>query len=795
MAINDSDEFVQNTIRKTNLILNNLSEEQRKLYETDAKFRTKITIQSIKQVEDEMVKSIKVAALTRNRIDAENRAAEYKAYKETQEKKLKALEEERASIIENSNLSEREKKLELQLNQESMKGVLEHWEQVKRKQEDSEKAAKVYQKTEEKMLGYREVHQRKLRKLEDDLSEKQIKTAQLRAAYETAEEWEKEGAKKELEEAEKEEQKARNALAAEELGESLKKSLTGALDKLTNAVDSSLTSLAGYQSGMMARLQGSNSDFDDMVNLVRQNLRGNPLLKQKDVLDNLQKLTDKGIAYDLEQRAFLATVSNKIATTFDALDGTLTRLIRLQQADTTAARLGLEANLTRMLNAMFSDTSYLSDVYDSVSSAILDANSQLSRENSVAFEYTVQKWLGALYSLGASSNMVESIAKGINLLGTGDVSALAGNETLQTLLAMSASKAGLPYAELLIDGLDSSETNKLLRGMFEYLKEIAENSDNQVVKAAYGNIFGLSLSDIAAIQNLSQGEIENIFSQTLDYGGAMSELTYQLGQVASRVPLGERIKNVFDNAMFSVASSIFESAPQYVTYMITDAINQVTGGIPIPSPFVFGTGFDLSGFTVEGIIKNAIVGINLLGQIGPILGNMMSSDGTSLWSWGGEPGYNTRGSEFINIRSGAQRSTSSSTYIGSRSSSDMKSSSISSAFEEGNEIKSASGQDEEEFVKAAPALDKGGAELWSKWVNGIAEKFEEKPLAVKIMSAESTIPVVMVLGGSGTDVEANYTMMDLIKAVVDSHDVGTGSFKVSSTDNMINQVNGYLGGE
>nr|DAU00298.1 MAG TPA: hypothetical protein [Bacteriophage sp.] len=41
-------------------------------------------------------------------------------------------------------------------------------------------------------------------------------------------------------------------------------------------------------------------------------------------------MVDLGINYNLEERAFLATISDKVATTFDAANGTLLRLIRLQ---------------------------------------------------------------------------------------------------------------------------------------------------------------------------------------------------------------------------------------------------------------------------------------------------------------------------------------------------------------------------------------------------------------------------------------------------------------------------------
>ena len=112
-------------------------------------------------------------------------------------------------------------------------------------------------------------------------------------------------------------------------------------------------------------------------------------------------------------------------------------------------------------------------------------------ENALSFEYQVQKWLGSLYSLGMDSGTISTIAQGLNYLGTGNVEALNGNESLQSLLAMSASRAGISYADILTGGLDADTTNNLMKSMIEYLKSIAENTDNnQVTKSAYSTGFG-----------------------------------------------------------------------------------------------------------------------------------------------------------------------------------------------------------------------------------------------------------------------------------------------------------------
>lgn len=102
----------------------------------------------------------------------------------------------------------------------------------------------------------------------------------------------------------------------------------------------------------------------------------------------------------------MATVKDEIVNTFDAFDSNLLRLIRIQSADSTAARLGLEAALSKSFNAWFEDTAYLNDAFDTVSANLLEASSLLSRAASTELEYAAQKWLGALYEAGASQNLI-----------------------------------------------------------------------------------------------------------------------------------------------------------------------------------------------------------------------------------------------------------------------------------------------------------------------------------------------------------------------------------------------------
>ena len=116
-----------------------------------------------------------------------------------------------------------------------------------------------------------------------------------------------------------------------------------------------------------------------------------PLIKQESVVSNLEKLVGQGISFDVEQRAFLETIKDKIATTFEAADGTLLRLVRIQQQDTTAARLGMESALTSFLNNMYETTEYMQSVAKSVRTSLKEAEALMGSKSAAAFEYQVQK--------------------------------------------------------------------------------------------------------------------------------------------------------------------------------------------------------------------------------------------------------------------------------------------------------------------------------------------------------------------------------------------------------------------
>lgn len=490
----------------------------------------------------------------------------------------------------------------------------------------------------------------------------------------------------------KEERSINNQQALNNWGNSITKELgqtiTNTINKGLNQINVAIQDVTSHRTGIMARLQGIGGgeyNYEGLLDTVGSNLAVSPYITQKAFMQKLDEAVDKGIAYNVEQRAFLSTISDSIATTFDAFDSSLLRLIKLQQADSTAARLGMEAALTRTLNSVFSDTSYLSDMYDSISAAIVESESLMTRNAATEFEYVVQKWMGALYSLGASNELVSQVAQGINYIGTGNIQALASNSPLQTLFAMSASRGGLDYSDLLVKGLDASNTNKLLKSMVEYLKEIAEdNRNNNVVKAAYGDLYNMSLADMRAITSLSQSDISSIYSQNMSYSDMQGSLASQFDAISKRLSTGEMIKNVIDNFVYSTGSEIAENAISYTLWQVTDLIENSTGGIHLPAISVFGNMVDLSAFTIEGMMKTGLVGLATLGQIGNIVSSIGNKGGLNLNAWDYTDMLQRGQVEEQTV--GSISSTSGSTYVGSSSSSDMRNSSIAAATEDSSEV-------------------------------------------------------------------------------------------------------------
>lgn len=401
-----------------------------------------------------------------------------------------------------------------------------------------------------------------------------------------------------------------------------------------------LSIYTNYMASINARIQGagSNFNFTTINDILSRNTSFNPFIKYTDTISHLNKLVELGIADNLVQRTFLDTIAENIAKTFDAAESSLLKIVRIQQRDSTAARLGMESELTQVFNYYFSDTSYLNTTFDSVQDALIDLSAQLDDRTAVEFEYIVQKWLGSLGSVGVSENVLTNIAQGISYLGTGNVNALSGNQQLQNLLVMASNRAGLDYSGMLTEGINTSQVNALLASVIQYIQEIA-SSNNNVVKQQYAQLFGLSIADMRAFQNINDEVLSSLIKNGMTYSDTLNELNNQIGQLGSRLHLSTMIDNVLNNAMAATSAGVLNSPAAYGIWKAADMLESLTGGIQLPFISALGSGLDLN-MSLEGLIKGGVVGIGAIGALvsgienianGGGMGSFNTASGINSW--------------------------------------------------------------------------------------------------------------------------------------------------------------------
>lgn len=409
----------------------------------------------------------------------------------------------------------------------------------------------------------------------------------------------------------------------------LQKALAGFAKQLENTA----TEVAEAQTEIDTRLQGSKNDkklgsyWRDMSNKITGNIGMSPFIRQETATKNLQTLVGKGIAFNVEQRAFLETISDKIATTFEATDASLLKLVRIQQADSTAARLGMESALTAFLNNMYETTEYMTEAADSIRASIYEASALMDAEEATEFEYQVQKWMGSLYSVGFQNT--QGLSDALGKLAAGDISGVT-DDSYGNLLVMAANKANLSIAEILQEGLDDDETNALMHAMVEYLGGIYnETKDNKVVAQQFANVYGLTASDLKAAANLASSTT-NVYKNNLNYSGMMGQLTDMANSMGSRTAVGTMVQNVFENLKYSTAASIGNDPVLYSTYMIASMLDDTVGGIAIPTIGAWamgnGTEIDLE-TTVADLMRTGAMAGGLLGGIGKMIGGISRGSG------------------------------------------------------------------------------------------------------------------------------------------------------------------------
>ena len=488
--------------------------------------------------------------------------------------------------------------------------------------------------------------------------------------------------------------KALKEVTTNEAGEfDLKKSMTAAMlavSDLAKQIEGTIDEIASFKGPVDTRLQGSNnkrsagSYWDQLVKDMTSVGAINPYFKQKDFAENIKTLVNTGIAFDLKQRAFLMTIQDKIATTFDVANGTLLRLVRIQQEDSTAGRLGMESALNSFLNNMYENTEYLKSVAEGVRSSLEEMESLMSGAEATEVEYQVQKWLGSLYSVGMSQSAVNSIATAFGQIAAGQIEGLT-NGGAGNLLIMAANDAGLSIADMLIDGLNASDTNKLLQATVNYLAELAESAkDNQVVQQQLADVFGVKASDLKAATNLVlPGSVGDIYGSSLTYDNMISQLVTMASTMGSRTSMAEMMSNFWENGKYTLAGGMASNPVSYFIYKMAKVLDDAAGGIDLPFLNVMGFGVDLN-TTVSDLMRVAAVGGGILGSLGPIISGLGSSfSGKSMLeklgiSAGTGLEITPRGGNSV-LASGGGSTTSGSGYVGNSSGSDIKDSTIQEA--------------------------------------------------------------------------------------------------------------------
>ena len=694
-----------------------------------------------------------------------------------QTKSLSDVRSDQATAKRNTELQKKAqkelKKLKIKDEQEAAKKYSEFYlkymkEAMKKEMADKLKEEKNFEKQKE----IEELNARAKQRQEEKLARKEEREEKIAAAREAALE-QIEGATTMGEKMKGVGNLLKSGLmeVGDSLGEAASNAVNNIADALSGAIDDYLDIYTKYMSSINARIQGAYAgmDYESLESIVRKNTAGSPFIKYGDAIENLNKLVEAGTAVNLTQRAFLATISDKIATTFDATDSTLLRLIRLQQNDTTAARLGMEAELTKLFNYYFSDTSYLSEAFDSVTAALTDLSSQLSATGSIEFDYIIQKWLGALGSVGVDSGTLTNIASAINALGTGQIDQI--DESMQNLLVLAANRVGKDYGQMLLEGINATDVNDLLYGVIDLVQDTVSGANN-VVKAQYAQLFGLSVADINAFANISDEIIEKLYSSGMTYNNALASLDTQLGQVGKRMHLSEMINNVFDNILAVTGTSIAGNAGLFGTYKAFDLLESITGGIHIPTITVLGSGITLPD-SIEGMVKAGITGIGTAISLVSAIGNWASGSGLNRARWVGnwDTSDSAKGSYSGFTNMGELQNTKSSTGIVSNTNkSGMQQSVYDEQQNSAEEVsgKEEQGEEDSQMVKLLTRL----VEYFEK------SKSKETPVYVQLYTPKSTLE-------NGEDL----SLLGLLKAIRDR------VINMGTDENPVYAINDVLNGE
>lgn len=461
----------------------------------------------------------------------------------------------------------------------------------------------------------------------------------------------------------------------------LASNLTSALSNFAKQLETQMDEIASKKSAIDTRLQGSSnatrhgSYWDQMTKDITGFAGVSPLIKQSAVADRVATMVGQGISFNVEQRATLDVLKDKIATTFDAANGTLLRLVKIQQQDTTAGRLGMESALNAFLNNMYETTEYMSTLATSVKSNLEEAMSLMNGENALSFEYQIQKWLGSLSSVGMSDSAVQGLAGVLGQVAAGKLEGITGGGQ-GNLVIMAANQAGVNMSDILNDGLDQNTTNVLMDSMVDYLAKLYNDAgSSKVIQQQIASVYGLSASDLKAAVNLSSSRA-TVAKDGLDYGSAIDRLYSMAGSMGSRTSLGEQLSNMWANTQYSMAAGMANNPVTYSLYKMSGLLKDTTGGINFGLPLVMGNGMPIT-FNVADLMRTGALAGGVMSSIGAMLSGGGGLTGKSILNGIGLKGAGistvTRGTGSSLSTMGGMTVSESGSMVGNSNSDDMTS--------------------------------------------------------------------------------------------------------------------------
>lgn len=476
----------------------------------------------------------------------------------------------------------------IQIAQERVETL--NWESMSAEQrnklleEEMSKNTAIYNLLRKKQIE--EEVQRKL-KLQQLQAEKELLEAEKESASTAAERAEIQDKidKKEQEISQQEgEVETEGERAGKKIAEWIASKLSEFVSSIFDAVDQNISLYSQYMGKVDARLQTLDTTaktLDSIHDKYDKAFGMSPYVQQTKLYEAVDKLSSEGISYNIEERAFLSSIADKMVASFSVSNQTLTNLIRLYQQDITQALLGNEAMLTQIFNTRYEDSSYLAQNYDEqVLSAISTSMALMDVDSAIEYQYQIQKWLGSLYEVGVSGETVMSIASAINALGSGNANAFT-DSNIGVLLNMALRDSGYSVADALTQGVTPDLINDLMASVITLLHDIKDNTSNQVTLAAYADTLGISVADVRGFYNLYD-DIVSLKGYTTNLVEAEAEVEAQIVDIMKeRTTFAEKFNNVMDNLGVSLGFNIADSTGEYVAWklggILTD-LGQTVGG-------------------------------------------------------------------------------------------------------------------------------------------------------------------------------------------------------------------------